>query len=363
LPLIVPEIGIGLVVAPNELPGLPVVIRRAALWQNKVEPAMQILTAEKRGPIRQKANWLRRFGPPVLGLVVVCIAVFLLHRTLGRYRIEEIEESLIRIPVGRLALAGVFAAASYLCLTGFDWLALRYVGEHLPYRRVALASFCSLSLGHNIGFAALSSGALRYRFYSRWGVSGEKVAKIILFCGVTVGLGLIVLGGCALLLRSDLAARLTGLSQHAVIGVGFSCLLALFLYLALCARLRKPLRVRNWRFEMPSLRLGLAQAVLGPLNFACVAACLYETLLAAADISYLAVAAIYVIANVTALISHVPGGLGVIESVVLYLLPQANAVGALIAFRAVYFLMPLCIGGPIFAMTELFYRRGRLPAG
>ena len=68
------------------------------------------------------------------------------------------------------------------------------------------------------------------------------------------------------------------------------------------------------------------------------------------------------IANITALISHVPGGLGVIESVVLYLFPQANAVGALIAFRTVYFLMPLCIGGPVFALAELFYSRRRVSA-
>lgn len=322
----------------------------------------QIVTAEKCGRIRQKANWLRRVGPPVLGLVLVCVAAFLLHRTLSRYRIEEIEVSLSQIPLSRIALAGLFAAASYLCLTGFDWLALRFVGKRLPYRRVALASFCSLSLGHNIGFAALSSGALRYRFYSRWGVSGESVAKVILFCGVTVGLGLIGLGGGVLLLRSALAAELTGLSRAAVIGMGFMCLMILTVYLALCAWLRKPLHFRNWRFEMPSLRLGLAQAVIGPLNFACVAACLYETLLAAADISYFAVAAVYVIANVTALISHVPGGLGVIESVVLYLIPEANAVGALIAFRVVYFLIPLCVGAPIFALTELFYGRRRLSA-
>ena len=167
---------------------------------------MQILTAEKSGRVRRKANWLHRIGVPVLGLVLVCIAAFLLHRTLRQYRLEEIADSLSRIPVSRIVLAGFFAAGSYLCLTGFDWLALQYVGSHLPYRRVALASFCSLSLGHNIGFAALSSGALRYRFYSRWGVSGEDVAKVILFCGVTVGLGLTILGGSVLLLRSELAA-------------------------------------------------------------------------------------------------------------------------------------------------------------
>jgi glycosyltransferase 2 family protein len=67
-----------------------------------------------------------------------------------------------------------------------------------------------------------------------------------------------------------------------------------------------------------------------------------------------------VIANVTSLITHVPGGLGVIESVVMFLLPGVNLIGALIVFRFVYYLVPLAIGLPLFLATELLFRkRGR----
>jgi glycosyltransferase 2 family protein len=79
-------------------------------------------------------------------------------------------------------------------------------------------------------------------------------------------------------------------------------------------------------------------------------------------VSYLEVAAVYVLANVTSLISHVPGGLGVIEAVVLYLLPGANVIGALIAFRAVYFLLPLTIGAPLFGITELMLKPSKMGA-
>ena len=44
------------------------------------------------------------------------------------------------MPVPRLLGAAGFAAASYLCLTCFDYLALRYVGKPLPYPKAALAS-------------------------------------------------------------------------------------------------------------------------------------------------------------------------------------------------------------------------------
>jgi uncharacterized membrane protein YbhN (UPF0104 family) len=74
-------------------------------------------------------------------------------------------------------------------------------------------------------------------------------------------------------------------------------------------------------------------------------------------VAYPGVASVYVIANATALVSHVPGGLGVIESVVMYLLPQKDLIGPLLVFRFVYFLAPLGLGGILFAVAELLYRR------
>jgi uncharacterized membrane protein YbhN (UPF0104 family) len=286
---------------------------------------------------------------------LVALAAFLLYRTLSRYSFDQLAGSVAAIPLSRLASAGAFAAASYLCLTGFDWLALRYVRRPLPYRQAALASFIGLSLGHNIGFAGLSSGAIRYRFYSRWGLSAGEVAKVVLFCGATVGLGLVMLGGIALLARGDLAGEITGLSRTAVMALGLLCFVLAGCYVA-AAWGRCRLRVRGVEVEMPPMRLVMAQLVVGPLNFACVAGCLYEALAAVASTPYLGVASVYVIANLTAMISHVPGGLGVIESVVMFLLPAGNAIGALLVFRLLYFLVPLALGGILFAAAEIVFR-------
>ena len=309
-------------------------------------------TGESKGP------WSKPLGI-VLGIMVTLLAAFLLYRTLSKYRLDEIVAAVGAIPTTRIAMAAAFAAASYLCLTGFDWLALRYVEHPLRYRYVALASFVSLSLGHNIGFAALSSGAIRYRFYSRRGLSVGEIAKVILFCGITVGLGLAVLGGAALLLRSDVAMQMSGLGSAVTLTVGIACIAAPIGYLMLAALVKRPLHIRNWTLEMPPFRLAAAQLIVGALNFACVAACLHQTLLAVADLSYLAVAVAYVIAVASALITHVPGGLGVIETVMLYLLPEGRFIGALIMFRVVYFLVPLCFGAVAFALAEAAFARER----
>jgi len=293
----------------------------------------------------------------VIAAAAIGLAAFLLYRTLSRYSLDQLVAAVTAVPVPRLLGAAGFAAASYVSLTFFDYLALRYVGRPLPYPKAALASFTALSLGHNIGLAALSSGAVRYRFYSRWGLSTGEVAKVIVFCGITVGLGLLVLGGAALLLRSGLAVEITGLTPPMVVALGIGCLAVPAIYLILAAFVRKPLRIRRWSLEMPPLRLAAGQILVGSINFAFVAACLHQALAAVADVAYPGVASVYVIANATALVSHVPGGLGVIESVVMYLLPQNDLIGPLLVFRFVYFLAPLGLGSTLLAVTELVYRR------
>jgi uncharacterized membrane protein YbhN (UPF0104 family) len=298
-----------------------------------------------------------RWLPHLLGAAAVALAAFLLHRTLSTYSIDEIYTSIASIPAARIALSVLFAAASYACLTGFDWLALRYVGKQLPYRYVALASFCSLSLGHNIGFAALSSGAIRYRFYSRCNVAIGDIAKIILFCGVTVGLGLTVLAGGTLLLSSALASEMTGLPQSLILVIGLGCIVAAGGYVALAAFVRTTLKLRKWSIQLPPWQIALAQLAIGPLNFVFVAACLHQALAGLAEVTYLQVATAYVVGLAGTLITHVPGGLGVIETVVLFLIPERELIGGLVAFRVIYFLVPLCIGAPLFARTEHASRR------
>src|SRR5690349_5657848 len=98
-------------------------------------------------------------------VAALALAVYLLYRIFEQYSFEDIMRSVRSIPASHFLLSILAAAASYASLTGFDYLAIRSLGKNLPYRKVALASFVSLSLGHTIGFAGLSSGAFRYRYY------------------------------------------------------------------------------------------------------------------------------------------------------------------------------------------------------
>jgi uncharacterized membrane protein YbhN (UPF0104 family) len=108
---------------------------------------------------------------------------------------------------------------------------------------------------------------------------------------------------------------------------------------------------------MPPVKLALAQILIGTINFCFVAAALYELLPATAGVGYFAIATVYVLANAASIVSHVPGGLGVLEAVVIHVLPELSVIGALVVFRFVYFLVPLTLGTALFAVCELTQRR------
>ena len=87
------------------------------------------------------------------------------------------------------------SAASYLLLTGYDTLGLRYARHALPYRRTALASFVGYAFCNTVGYSLVSGGSVRLRLYSGWGLSTLAITKVIAFCSVTFWLGFMAVGG------------------------------------------------------------------------------------------------------------------------------------------------------------------------
>ncbi|MCF6370661.1 lysylphosphatidylglycerol synthase transmembrane domain-containing protein [Rhizobium halophilum] len=300
-----------------------------------------------------KRKTLLTYGLLVLGLG---LAAYLLWNIFSEYSWSDITASVSEIPTYNLVTALAFTLASYVCLTGFDWCGVRYVGNDLSYPKIGLASFISLSIGQSVGLAGLSSGGLRYRYYAHWGMDTEDVAKIVLLSGVTVALGLATLTGIVMLINPSDAAEVLRLGEAAVLAIGGACLLSVAAYLALAKFARAPVRIRKWTFQMPTLRLAAAQVVIGTINFALVAAALREVMGAAADVSYLKAATAYVLANVAIIVTHAPGGLGVLEATVRHVMGDQASIGSLVAFRVIYFFIPMGIGIPLALIVEAVFR-------
>lgn len=295
----------------------------------------------------------------IIAAAAFTLAALLLYRALEPFSAQEILGSLSAISARHVLAALAFTAASFVCLAGSDALAVRYTARALPLRRVALASFISVSIGHTLGFAAVSSGALRFRLYTGWGLSGGDVARILLFCGTTAVLGMTTLAGIASLANPAVLASLLRVPASMAQGIGAGLLAAIGMYLGLARFVHRPIRIRRFVLPVPRLRLALAQVAVGTADQLMVAAVLHQLLSAAIDTPYTTVATAYVTANAAGAAAHVPGGLGVVEAVVLAFVPGAGAgaIGALIAFRALYYLLPFALGCAAFGITEWMRRR------
>lgn len=300
---------------------------------------------------------------PFLGLALLVVASVVLHRELEGHHLRDVLGHLRDTRPASVALASLLAAASYLLLSLFDVLGLRYAGRRIPYPTVLVTAFISYAFGHNIGVATLTGGAIRYRMYSSFGLSTLEVSTVAGFCTLTSAIGLSLLIGGGLLLETARMADALRLGASLAWVAGAAAITLPLGYAAWGVFARKPLEFRGWTIDPPTGRVVLPQLLLGALDVALAASVLWVLLPPSASISIAAFAGIYALASTAGLVSHVPGGVGVFESVMLLALPQAPAdelLGALLAYRAIYYLCPLLLAALLFGYRELLLQRERL---
>ena len=278
------------------------------------------------------------------------------------YHPSQIRHSLEEISRRRLWEALLLTPLGYGVITAYDLIAASYARVALHKSKIIFTAFVAYALSNTLGFALLTGGAIRYRFFSRWGVPKSAIAQIIAFGNLSFWLGLFAVGGVTFIVEPLALPKLVHLPFLSVRPIGVVFLLLVAFYLVVCWRTRS-LTIRNQRFSLPSLRLSLAQIGVSALDWALAAAVLYILLPAHLPLSYPAFFGIYLLGITAAIISHVPGGLGVFETVILFLLPEAvstpDAVGSLLVYRAVYFLLPFVVAVLLLGFNEL-YRRLRV---
>lgn len=303
---------------------------------------------------------LLHFLGPLLGIIILSIALTALHHILKAYRYHDVVATLRQLPPQRIFMAAALTAVSYLLLTLYDTLGVRYIHHPLEYRRIALASFIGYAFNNNLGFAGVAGNSLRYRIYTTWGLSAIEVAKVIGFCILTFWLGFLTVGGVAFLVDPLPIPSSIHLPISSIRPLGFLFLIPIAGYLTWNMRRKEPIRIKNWAFELPSPGISFAQIAIASLDWSVAASVLYMLLPPGHGLSYWHFLSIFLFAQTVSLISHVPGGLGVFETVMLYcLVPPFSAptiAGTLLAYRAVYYLMPLGVAVVLLGAHELILR-------
>ncbi|MEJ5866848.1 bifunctional lysylphosphatidylglycerol flippase/synthetase MprF [Pseudokineococcus sp. 5B2Z-1] len=309
----------------------------------------------RSAPTRPAAA-VRRLLGPVLVLGMLTAALALLHRTFRGYDWSDLGRDLLGLGPGTALAALLATAASYVAMTGYDTLALRYVGHPLPYRRYGLASFVATAFGNNLGASAVVGAALRARVYSSWQVPRSAVARIVGLNTVTLALGAAVLAGAGVLHDPATAARALRLPPTVVVALGAVLLAGVLGYLV-WALVGRAVGRGRWRLERPSPRLALTQVALSTLEWLSMAAVLHVLLPADDRMAFLPFAAAFAVATVAGLVSNVPGGLGVFETALVVLLggttSPADLAVALVAYRLVYFVLPLLLAAALLVRHEI----------
>lgn len=310
-----------------------------------------------------KPRLIRPFAPFIVAALFGG-ALWLLHHELARYRYRDILRAFGDLPFPDLVTATGFAGLGYLALTAYDTLALRFLGRQLKYAQTALASFLAYALAHTLGFSFVTSSAVRYRLYSNWGLSTVEIAGITAFTGVTYWLGALTVGGAALLLGPGTYLHLLPVPVVALRVLGAVALLLVAGYLTASALHRSTIALAGREIALPGPRMAVMQLAASLGDWLAAAATLYAILPPEAAPPFPVFAGMFLIAQLAGVVSHVPGGLGVFETVMLLLVgpgaTPAVVIASILAYRAIYYLLPFAIAALTLGAVEFERHRRRL---
>lgn len=299
-----------------------------------------------------------------LSLAIVCLALWALYHTLQKIELRDVLTSFRELPGRSIFLAFCATAASYLVVTVYDVVALHHIGRQLPYWRAALAAFLASAFGNNIGFSVVTGASVRYRMYSPVGLSAFEIAGVSTMCTLTTTLGMVVILALSMVLSTgevaDAVIQVPAGLRHVL---GVFILVVMGAYLVVTALRPITLQTQNWSLRLPSAKTTLSQIVLGGVDMLLVGSIVYLLLQAPVATSYMGFLGVFVLATMAGGVSHVPGGIGVFETVLLLGLPEVSPAALLVSavlFRCIYFLTPLSLAAILFATHEALLRRARI---
>lgn len=299
---------------------------------------------------------LKEHAWSIVGALAVIVSVWLLYNEVRTISLDDVVDGLEAIAPLNWALAAGATVLAYAALAGYDKIGLRHLGKDVSWPFVALSSFTTYALAHNLGAAVFSGAVVRYRAYKTKGFTGAEIAVLVAVSTFTFVLGTVLLAGMLLVIEPGLVARFV---EDAPDWVGVSAgLLALALVaiyvLGSWMRLR-PARFGKYEIRYPAMPVVRRQLVIGPLELVAAGAIIYFALPEAGNPGFVVILGLFLASFSAALLSHAPGGIGVLELVFLTGLPDmdpADVLAALIVFRAFYLLIPFALSLVVIAAFE-----------
>ncbi|HEV7249807.1 MAG TPA: lysylphosphatidylglycerol synthase domain-containing protein [Shinella sp.] len=299
---------------------------------------------------------LKKFFWPLVSTAAIILSIYILYKDLRGLSLDEFMASINAIPLSGWILACLATLVAYAALAAYDHLALEHIGHRISLWFITITSFTTYALSHNIGASVFSGALVRYRAYTSKGLTGSEVGVLVAFCSFTFALGTFVLFGLVLVLEPAIIERFADfLPIEAALSTGWLILALVALYVVGSLVGFRPVHTRWLRLEYPKPSLVFRQLVIAPIELIGAAAIIYFVLPAEGNPGFFIVLGIFLASFSVALLSHAPGGIGVLELVFIAGLPDmdpATVLAALAVFRLFYLIIPFIMALVIILIFE-----------
>ena len=296
-----------------------------------------------------------------MGLAFFLLVAWLVADYVKAIDWADVRRALSGYSLSTLAAAAGLAALSHLTYASYDLLGRAYAGHDLATRRVLAVGFISYAFNLNLG-SLVGGVGFRLRLYHRLGLRAGKIGHVIALSLVTNWSGWLLLAGTAFATGQVPLPDAFALGTFGLQALGIAMIAAALCYVALCFGSRR--RRWHWRrytFKLPSGRMALAQAAVSSFNWLLIGTIVW--VLMPSGLGYGTVVATQLSAAMLAVPTHIPGGLGVIEAIFVAAFGGSHVhsglIAALLAYRALYYLLPLAVAAVLYLTVETGVRSRR----
>lgn len=300
-------------------------------------------------------KWLHRLLP-VVALCLFSAAIWALNKQLSGFSLADFKAYVSELSLRHLLLVIAATVVGYIALVAYDGFAIRHIGRSLSVWRIALTAFIGFAFSLNIGQAVLSGGAVRMRFYTGWGIGTVDVTRIIGFNFVVGLIGQFLLAGILFVSVGVDVPEAVPVPFRTVGWLGWILLVVVVTFFAFVFSGKASVDFKGWHFSLPRPRIAIPAIVVAAVDWGIAGSVLYALIPFDSGIGYPEFIAIVMLAHVVAVLSMVPGGIGVFETVIISLLPESapkeSVLSAMIAFRVIYYLVPFLLAIAAFGIYE-----------
>lgn len=305
--------------------------------------------------------WLWRMGIAAW-LAVMGFALVALHREWSQFHLNDLNAALSRLGWKHVVLALGCTALSYLSNASIDLFALRWLGRKIPVRDALGCSYIAAAFSMNAGGTLLGGGGVRMRLFTSKGLSPGEIARMAGFAMIAGWAGNALVAGGLLWLAPSVLPLLPPMAVRAI-------------SVLLIAGVAVVIGLNAWRrragedeSRLPPTSLLFGSIMVSALDW--IMAGLAIRVLMPADLGAVGTSGflgVVIVSQFLSALSHVPGGVGVLELSVTKLLgsalPREWLAAALLSYRVLFYLIPFVLAAGWMGGRELWEHRRHFVQG